>query len=153
MITIKTTQRKIKVNLDQLKKNARKVLGLINYHDFALNIFLTTNNTIRAYNKKYRKIDKATDILSFPFFPELKPGQKIAPETSDDKILGDIIISLEYVQAQLDRLDTTLEKQLQVLLVHGVCHLIGYDHKTDSQFDQMKEKEDWLLAQLQKNLN
>jgi len=148
MITIKTTQRKIKVDIDALKKNARKILGLLNYHDFALNIFLTTNQTIRRYNKKYRKIDKPTDILSFPFYPDLKPGQAIVPDLPEDKNLGDIIISLEYVQAQLKELNTTLDERLNVLLVHGICHLLGYDHKTDTQYKQMHKKETWLLERL-----
>ena len=81
----KTTQRKIKVDIEKLKKEARTILGLLNYHDFELNIFLTTNQTIRRYNKKYRKKDVPTDILSFPFYPDLKPGEKIVPEVQGDK--------------------------------------------------------------------
>lgn len=150
MITIKTTQKKYKVNLDQLKKDAREILGLLNYHEFELNIVLTTDNTMRAYNKKYRGIDKATDVLSFPYWPDLKPGQHIAPEVADDKHLGDILISLEYVHNQLDGSEVTLDQRVRELLVHGVCHLIGYDHKTDAQYKQMKEKEDWLLEHLKK---
>ena len=148
MITIKTTQKKIKSDLTKLKKDARAILGLLNYHDFELNIFLTTSKTIRAYNKKFRKIDRPTDILSFPYHPELKPEQHLIPETPDDKKLGDIIISLEYVQNQLKELKTTLDERMQVLLVHGVCHLIGYEHETDAQYKQMQEKENWLLEKL-----
>ncbi len=148
MITIKTTQRKIKVNIEKLKKEARTVLGLLNYHDFELNIFLTTNQTIRAYNKKYRKIDKPTDILSFPYWPNLKPGQRIVTETAEDKQLGDLIISLEYVQNDAKKLKTTLNKRLQVLLVHGICHLIGYDHETEAKYKVMQKKEKELLSHL-----
>ena len=148
MITVKTTQRKIKVNLEKLKKEARTVLGLLNYHDFTLNIFLTTNKTIRAYNKKYRNLDKPTDILSFPVYPDLKPGERIIPEVEDNKNLGDIIISLEYVQENAKKLKTTLDDRLQVLLVHGICHLIGYDHETEEKYKQMQKKESWLLQHL-----
>ena len=92
MVNIKTTQRKIKVNIEKIKEDARTILGLLNYHDFELNIFLTTNKTIRGYNKKFRKKDKPTDILSFAFYPNLKPGQEIKPELESDKQLGYIII-------------------------------------------------------------
>ena len=153
MITVKTTQRKIKVNLEKLKKDARTVLGLLNYHDFVLNIFLTTNKTIRAYNKKFRDIDKPTDILSFPFYPNLKPGEHIVPTVQDDKNLGDIIISLEYVQKNAKKLKTTIDDRLQALLVHGICHLIGYDHKTEEEYKQMQEKERWLLKHLKSQGN
>jgi len=148
MITIKTTQRKIKVNIEKFKKDTRTVLGLLGYHDFVLTIWLTTNKSIRAYNKKYRKIDKATDILSFPYWPDLKPGQQIAPELTHDKQLGDIIISLEYVQNQLKELKTTMPQRLEVLLVHGICHLLGYDHIDEKDYEIMHKKEQWLLKHL-----
>ncbi len=148
MVTIKTTQRKIKINVEKLKKDAQTILGLLNYHDFELNIFLTTNKTIRAYNKKYRKKDKATDILSFSYYPALQPGQRIVPEIENDKHLGDLIISLEYVQAAIKKLKTTLNKRLEVLLVHGICHLLGYDHVTDEEYTVMQAQEKKLLKHL-----
>ena len=148
MVTIKTTQRKIKINVEKLKKDAQTILGLLNYHDFELNIFLTTNKTIRAYNKKYRKKDKATDILSFAYYPDLQPGQRIVPEIENDKHLGDLIISLEYVQAAIKKLKTTLNKRLEVLLVHGICHLLGYDHVTDEEYTVMQAQEKKLLKHL-----
>jgi len=148
MITIKTTQRKIKVDIEKLKKDARTVLGLLNYYDFELNVFLTTNQTVQAYNKKYRKKDKPTDILSFPYYPDLKPGEQIIPEVEDDKQLGDIVISLEYVQNQLKDLKISIDERLQVLLVHGICHLIGYDHETDDEYKEMQKKEKSLLKHL-----
>lgn len=145
MVTIKTTQRKIKINMEKLKKDAQTLLSLLDYHDFALNIFLTTNKTIRAYNKKYRKKDEATDILSFSYYPNLQPGQRIVPELESDKQLGDLIISLEYVQAATKKLKTTLTKRLEVLLVHGICHLLGYDHVTDEEYKIMQTQEKKLL--------
>jgi len=148
MVTIKTTQRKIKVNIEKLKRDAQTILGLLNYHDFELNIFLTTNNTIRAYNKKYRNIDKATDILSFPYYPDLKPGERIVPKLPTDKQLGDIIISLEYVQSQLKKLKTIMPERLTVLLVHGICHLIGHDHEKEEDYSVMRKKEKELLEHL-----
>ena len=148
MVTIKTAQRKIKINMEKLKKDARTILGILDYHDFELTIFLTTNKTIRAYNKKYRKKDEATDILSFAYYPDLKPGQRIVPDVESDKQLGDLIISLEYVQAAAKKLKTTLTKRLEVLLVHGICHLLGYDHVTDKQYAIMQAQEKKLLKYL-----
>jgi rRNA maturation RNase YbeY len=145
MITIRDTQRKIKVNLDQLKKDAQKILDMLDYSDFDLGIWLTTNKTIRAYNKEYRHKDKATNILSFPFHPKLKAGERIKVKTPDDKNLGDLILSLEYVKKEAENLSLPLQKHLLRLLVHGICHLLGYDHIKDADYAIMHKKEQELL--------
>jgi len=98
MITIRNTQRKIDVNTNQLKHDGQKILDLLDYPDFDLGIWLTTNKTIREYNKNYRNKDKATDILSFAFHPQLKAGERITVKSNDDKNLGDLILSLEYIK-------------------------------------------------------
>lgn len=150
MITLKNTQRKIAINNAQLKKTAQKLLDALGYADFDLGIWLTTNKTIRNYNKTYRNKDKATDILSFPYHPELQAGQKIVVHTHDDKNLGDIIISLEYVKKDAPRWGHTFEQRMDVLLVHGICHLLGYDHIQDSDYKVMHKKETVLLNLLQR---
>ena len=109
---------------------------------------LTANKTIHDYNLKYRKKDKPTDILSFSFYPDLKPGERIEVENAEAKNLGDLVISPEYIQTQLPELKTTLDKRLQRLLVHGVCHLLGYDHVEDKDFDMMDKKEQEIMQKL-----
>lgn len=148
MISLKNSQRKIKINVHQLQADAQRLLNILGYDDFDLGIWITTNTTIRHYNKTYRHKDKPTDILSFPFHPELQPGQKIKTRSDDDKNLGDIIISAEYVMDFIQKSGETLETRLQILLIHGVCHLLGYDHITDEQFAQMQRKEKFLLKKL-----
>jgi len=130
--------KKIKVNTKQLELTIQKILDAAGCSDFDIGVWLTTNKTIRAYNKKYRKKDKPTDILSFPYHTNLKPGQKIVVKEQDDKNLGDIIISLEYAT----------KDDLPVLLVHGVAHLLGYDHQTEKEYKVMQKKEQQFLAVL-----
>ena len=101
------------------------------YADFDLGIWLTSNKMIRKYNKQYRDKDKPTDVLSFPYHHELKAGEQIKVKTEEDKNLGDLIIAPEYVMHDLPKWETTFEKHLQRLLVHGICHLLGYDHIKD----------------------
>lgn len=148
MITIKNTQRKIVYDSNKLKQDAQKILDILSYDDFDLGIWLTTNKTIQRFNRKYRHKDKPTDILSFPFHPSLKAGQRIIPQTDEDKNLGDLIISLEYVKKDAERLETTFEKRMQVLLVHGICHVLGYDHIKDEDYKIMHRKELSLLKKL-----
>ncbi len=148
MIAIKNTQRSITVSTSRLKTHARKMLTALGYGDFDLGIWLTTNETIRKYNKDYRKKDKATDILSFAYH-KLKPGEKITPQTPEDENLGDLIISLAYVQKDAQNWGQTFTQRLDVLLAHGIAHLLGYDHDTEAEFQQMLPVEKRLLKSIQ----
>ena len=141
MITIKDRQRKIKIDHAQLQNQAQAALNALNYANFDLGIMLTTNRTIRVFNKKYRHKDKPTDVLSFPYHDKLKPGERIVVETEDDKNLGDLIISLEYVQKDRQKWGHTFEEHLLMLLVHGIVHLLGYDHEIDEEYLVMNKVE------------
>ncbi|OQA36449.1 MAG: Endoribonuclease YbeY [Candidatus Dependentiae bacterium ADurb.Bin331] len=151
MVTIKNSQRKIKYNPAHLKKDAQSILHFLNYGDFDLGIWLTTNKTIHRYNKEYREKDKPTDILSFAYHPDLKPGKRIIVHEDEDKNLGDLIISLEYVNQVADELGVSLDERMRVLLVHGICHLRGYDHETDSEYKIMHKEEKRILDFLKKS--
>ena len=148
MILIKNTQRTIFVDTNIIEHHAQKILHALRYDDFDLGIWFTTNKTIRWYNREYRHKDKPTDILSFSHHPLLKAGEKIKVLTEDDKNLGDLIISLERVQKDARDLGVSLEYRLKILLVHGICHLLGYDHEDDADYEIMKVEEERLLALL-----
>lgn len=147
MITIQNRQRKYTFDTQTYQKNAQKILDFLNYSDFDLYILITTNKTIRAYNRDYRNKDKATDILSFPFH-HIAPGAKIQAQTSDDKNLGDIIISMEYVAQDAKKHGVTLEQRMYRLLVHGITHLLGYDHETEPEYKQMYALETKLMKHI-----
>lgn len=151
MVLIKNTQRKIPVNCMSIKKDVQNILNILNYDDFDIGIWLTTNKTIQKYNREYRHKNKPTDILSFSFHPNLKPGEPIHTQTEEDKNLGDLIISVEYVQKAAKELKQTLDERLRILIVHGICHLLGYDHERDEDYKIMLQKETELLNKLKKN--
>jgi len=101
----------------------------------------TDDKFITSLNNKYRGIDKPTDVLSF----SLQEGAIKSPEVESDKLLGDIIISVETAQRQADALNHSIEKELTVLLIHGLLHLTGYDHEKDKDYKIMREKESEML--------
>jgi probable rRNA maturation factor len=146
MILVKNNQRKISVDVFKIKKDAEKLLNFLNYKDFDLGFLLTTNQTIRKFNKIYRKKDKSTDILSFPYHTDLKAGQKIQIKIPEDKNLGDIIISVEFAQKDAKENKVPVPDHLRVLLVHGIAHLLGYDHETEKDFKVMSKFEQKLLG-------
>lgn len=148
MINIKNTQRKIKINKNKTKKIIQSILDYLDYINFDIGIWFTTNQTIKKYNKIYRNKNKATDILSFPFHTNIKAGKYIRAKSEDEKNLGDIIISLEYAQKAAKKIGVSLDTHIKTLLAHGICHLIGYEHKTDADYAKMQAKELEILEQI-----
>ena len=146
MISIQNKQRSIAVDIKKLEHAASLMLAALNYHDFDLGIMLTTNKTIQKYNRDFRKKDKPTDILSFPYHTALKPGKRIKVTYEEDKNLGDIIIALEYTKKSAEQdWNCTLEERLIVLLAHGIAHCLGHDHETVEEFKTMQKVEKKLL--------
>lgn len=148
MITLRNTQRAVKIDTKALQRDAQTLLDALDYHDYDLGIWLTSMKTMHAYNKQYRHQDKPTDILSFPYYPNLKAGERIKPKSDDDKYLGDIIICPQYVLEDLPRWGQSFEYRMNVLLVHGICHVLGYDHIEDEDYAVMHRKEKQLLKKI-----
>ena len=88
MITIHNKQRRIPIDKKALHDTIQGILAILDYTDFDIGILLTNNKTIRFYNRTYRQKDKPTDILSFSYHPNLKPGKRIRAATEEDKNLG-----------------------------------------------------------------
>jgi probable rRNA maturation factor len=147
-VSIRKFKTKIDFDAPALKKDAQKLLKLLGYGDFSLSILLTNNETIQEYNKIYREKDMPTDILSFAFHADLKPGEAIEICCDDEKELGDLVISLEYVEKDAKNWNETFEERMQTLLVHGICHLLGYDHELDEDYVIMNKEEKRLLSEL-----
>ncbi|NLE25713.1 MAG: rRNA maturation RNase YbeY [Clostridiaceae bacterium] len=111
-------------------------------------ITLTDNESIKELNREHRGIDKATDVLSFPSIeydngePQIQPGD-MDPD-SGQIFLGDIIISVEKAFEQAQSFAHSVDRELTFLAVHGILHLLGYDHET--------ENEEKLMFSIQENI-
>lgn len=149
MVNIQNNQ-PIPINESWLHNTACAVLHFLNYQDFDLSIVLVTNQEMQKYNKQFRGFDKPTDVLSFPFFADAQPGKKLKPACKDEYVLGDIIIAPLYIQEHLEEWQDTFEHRVRVLLVHSICHLLGYDHTEDQDFALMEKEEKRILAHLDK---
>lgn len=114
-----------------------------------ITITFTTPEDIRKINKKYRNIDKATDVLSFPMFEKDELDEKIKnKDFLHEDVLGDIIISIEKVKEQAEEYGHTFERELSYMLVHGFYHLMGYDHIEEEDKKVMRPKEEKILSEL-----
>lgn len=148
MITILNRQRKYNIDVKGIEHTVAETLNILHYSDFDIGILLTNNKTIQKYNRDFRKKDAPTDILSFSYHADLIPGKRITVKEPEDKNLGDLILSIEYIDKAAKELNVTLEERLKVLLVHGICHLLGYDHETDADWRSMRAKEASVLKSL-----
>ena len=110
-----------------------------------LSVILTTPNQIQEMNNTYRKINKATDVLSFPMF-EKDEIPNIISEIEEP--LGDIVISIEKVKEQAEEYGHSFERELAYMVVHGFYHLMGYDHIELVDRTEMRAKEENVLNKL-----
>lgn len=114
-----------------------------------MTITFTTPEEIKKINKKYRKIDKATDVLSFPMFEKDELDEKIKRgDFPYEDVLGDVIISIEKVREQAEEYGHSFERELSYMLVHGFYHLMGYDHIEEEDKKIMRPKEEKILNEL-----
>jgi probable rRNA maturation factor len=105
-----------------------------------VSVVLTDDETIRTLNRDWRKIDKATNVLSFP-----------APDAPGaEKMFGDIVIAYETLVRECDEEDRIFPHHLAHLTVHGFLHLIGYDHQTDSEADAMEALESKIMIAMKR---
>ena len=100
-------------------------------------ILLSGPKEIKNLNKKFRKKNKSTDVLSFPFYEKNQLNNKIRKEK--EVYLGDIIINLSQVKKKNNK--DKFKEELNKLWIHGLLHLLGYDHKSNSQYLQMQKLE------------
>ena len=118
-----------KTSLEVNKTLLQKITTTLTQKDIEL--IITSNDEIQQINKEYRNIDKATDVLSFPY--EAMP---MSP-------LGSIVISADSVIATAKELGHTQEDEFTLLFIHGLLHLLGYDHEIDN--GEMRQEEERLI--------
>lgn len=107
-----------------------------------VSILLTDNEQIAQLNKDYRDIAGPTDVLSF----SQHEGEDGFEAAGDENLLGDVVISVEMAQKQADERGGTLEDELDLLLAHGLLHLLGYDHAEPAEAERMFALQKQLLG-------
>lgn len=117
-----------------------------------IDVRITNDRTIQDINREQREVDRPTDVLSFPMF-ELSPGVLPGPEDADPGTglvpLGDMVISMERVQAQAKEYGHSNRRELAYLTVHSVLHLLGYDHLDEGpQKARMRGREEAIMEEL-----
>lgn len=111
-----------------------------NHKNASFSLRITTNQAIRAYNRDYRGVNEATDVLSFPIgFDDPETGQYY---------LGDIIISLQTARKQARQANVDVHHEIEMLMVHGILHLCGFDHVDQKTLKAMSQMQDQILSEV-----
>ena len=117
-----------KINLQFLEKIANYLKV-----DRDIELLIVNNNTIKSLNQEYRGIDKETDVLSFPL------------EGIGDLPLGSIVISIDKAKEISTKLGHSIDDELALLFIHGLLHLLGFDHEVDN--GEMRDNEERVIKE------
>ena len=109
-----------KISRRRLKRSARRILKILGQGRAELSLALVDNREMQKLNARYRDKNEPTDVLAFPAGKALLPGMQV---------LGDVVISVEKAEEQARKRRKTLGQEIRTLLIHGVLHLLGYDHE------------------------
>ena len=131
--------------LETMEKAFGRCLTLLGIDEGRSEISVTFvgEEEIRCLNRDYRKTDKVTDVLSFPQFDDLDELQEVG-----EICLGDVVICKEQAQRQAEEFGHAFEREIIYLFTHSVLHLLGYDHMKEADKNEMREKEEQVMAYL-----
>lgn len=125
--------------------------------DAQVSILFVDDDAIHALNLQTREVDSATDVLSFPMVDYDTPADYSIllenpelykdPDT-DEVMLGDIVLSVDHIYAQAEEYGHSVRREYAFLITHSMLHLLGYDHMTEDEREQMEEKQRTILDAL-----
>ncbi|MPZ14537.1 MAG: rRNA maturation RNase YbeY [Chloroflexi bacterium] len=142
-----------KVNTKLIQQVVRRALERDGWsRPASLDLLIVHDDEIHDINATRRGVDEITDVLSFPLL-ELRPGEGLAHDffiLPPDVVphLGDVVISYDRLEAQVEAAGHSRERELAYLTVHAVLHILGYDHDTDQRRRTMRRKEEEVLGGL-----
>lgn len=108
--------------------------------NYEVSVSFVTSEEIRNLNRDFRNVDSETDVLSFPMDDD---------EFEGIIILGDIVLSTQRIIEQANEFGHSLEREMIYLTVHSMLHLLGYDHMTAKEKEEMRQKEKEIMKELQ----
>lgn len=150
-ITIKVEPETLEID-DMLRAEIERAVVLMgelyDAADCEVSINLTDDEHIHELNKKYRGIDRPTDVLSFALRESDEPEIIFDADESQADVLGDIVVSLERARSQAVEYGHSFRRELIFLIVHGMLHLLGYDHVEEADRLEMEAEQKFVMSEL-----
>ncbi|HBG7377727.1 TPA: rRNA maturation RNase YbeY [Clostridioides difficile] len=140
-------QDKLEVSEELIEKIKDIIIECLDYEgyddNYEVSLSFVDNKEIHELNREYRGVDRVTDVLSFPLLSDDFEDVELEEES-----LGDIVVSLERALEQSIEYNHSFEREVCFLICHSMFHLLGYDHDTDENTKEMREKEEHILNNL-----
>lgn len=152
LVSVVDLQKRVEINKKYVQMVAEQAfrLGINNRQKLwkgknEVGIIFVNNSYIKRLNKKYRRINSITDVISFPT-EERK--EFVLPVPFSSRILGDVFISAERAKVQAKDFGHSIKKEIAILTIHGILHLLNYDHQREKDAQAMRHKEKEILNQI-----
>jgi probable rRNA maturation factor len=141
VVDIQNEQEAVRLDTDIIEQWAHKILNILGRDEVELSVVLTNNEHIQELNRNFLDRDKPTNVISFP----QQEGEGFAGNH-----LGDVVISVERAAEEALECGIDTPGRIKQLLVHGICHLSGYNHEDvhEEKVLEMEAAEEWVLGQL-----
>ncbi|MFQ5658667.1 MAG: rRNA maturation RNase YbeY, partial [Candidatus Methylomirabilales bacterium] len=136
-IQVRNRQRKRRVGLSRLKRVGARTLSALGRPSHEISVLLVGDRAIRRLNRTYLKHNRPTDVLAFP--------QQRGPRVPQPHLLGDVVISVDTAARQAKEHGHSLARELALLLIHGILHLVGYTDTTPAARRRMWAEQSRLL--------
>lgn len=127
-VEIFNRQRRFRIDGDRIAAVADRTLGAVGHEAAEMSLTITNDRKLHELNRSFRGKDKPTDVLSFPYDEPEGP-------------LGDVVISIDRANAQAAERGHSLQREVELLALHGTLHICGYDHETDNgEMDRIERR-------------
>ncbi|XP_034042788.1 endoribonuclease YbeY-like [Thalassophryne amazonica] len=146
-VVLRNLQKVVPVRRARLRKDVDTLRHILGIQKFDLGIICVDNKRIQKINNIYRKKNVPTDVLSFSFYEDMRPGKIPCHLPREELNLGDIFLGVEFVMKQCEEDLLDLHETLTVVAAHGICHLLGYRHETEEEWTEMLQKERYILRE------
>ncbi|XP_057191540.1 endoribonuclease YbeY isoform X1 [Triplophysa rosa] len=163
-VVVRNLQSVVSLRRARLRADVETLRLIFGVQRFDMSVICVDNRKIQRINHVYRRQNQPTDVLSFPFHEDLRPGKLPYALHRDEYNLGDIFLGVEYIIQQCKETSQDLHETLaidsfimysctswllmtQVVTAHGICHLLGYRHETEEEWNEMLQKESYILRE------
>ncbi|NXN63103.1 YBEY Endoribonuclease, partial [Himantopus himantopus] len=146
-VVLRNAQRAVLVRRALLRRAVCALRAALGASRFDVGLICAGNGLMQRLNSAYRQRPEPTDVLSFPFH-QVVAGELPRPRCRDEYNLGDVFLGVEYIHQQCRATGDDFDSVLVVTAAHGLCHLLGYQHNTKPEWQQMYQKEVEILEEL-----
>lgn len=136
-----------KINL--LIENALSLENINALNTLYIGIGVVPRDEIHDINKKYRNVDRETDVLSFPIYSKEEIVALKNKTINEDVSLGDLVLCMDVIKDHSVEYETGLDREMLYMITHGVCHLLGFDHEIEEEKQEMRKREEEILKNIE----